>query len=136
MMFIKTTIYSAVFNFLFIGIAVTYYFIIPQPYSTYTKSFSQLYYRCTSCNIAEQNAIDDFKNKNYQVVFWGLDNLANNDRFSSKLLDKYKIKAISGGCMRLTEMDCYSIKMHQLLFKKYGEDVLYNTYKEIDTMIN
>lgn len=66
----------------------------------------------------------------------GLDNFATNDRFSSKLLDKYKIKAIPGGCMRLTEMDCYSIKMQELLFKKYGEDVLYNTYKEIDTLNN
>lgn len=136
MMFLKTIIYSLAFNFLFIGISVTYYFIIPQLYFTHTNSFSELYYRCTSCKIAEQNAIDDFKNKNYQVVFWGLDNLATNDRFSSKLLDKYKIKAIPGGCVRLTEMDCYSIKMHQLLFKKYGEDVLYNTYKEIDTLNN
>lgn len=70
MMFIKTTIYSAVFNFLFIGLSTIYYFIIPQLYFTQTKSFSQLYYRCTSCKIAEQNATDDFKNKNYQVVFW------------------------------------------------------------------
>ncbi|TKC08305.1 hypothetical protein FA048_14205 [Pedobacter polaris] len=136
MNFIKISIYASALNFIILGLASAYYFVIPQMYFWQDETFATLYYKCPTCSIAKENAAIDFKKGEYQVVFWGLGNIANNKIFRLNLLANYKTKAISGGCVPLSEMNCYSIKMQQLLFKKYGNNFIFNTYKKADSLDN
>lgn len=134
MMFLKTSLFYTVLNFVIIGFASAYYFVIPQLYFSQSEAFATLYYKCPTCLIAKKNAALDFAKGEYQVVFWGLGNIAENKIFRTNLFVNYKVIAISGGCMPFSEMECYSIKMEQLLFKKYGNNFIYKTYKHADSL--
>ena len=137
MMFLKTALFSTALNFIIIGFASVYYFVIPQLYFSKSETFATLYYRSTSCQIAEQNAVSDFKKGEYLIIWWGLPSDEEFDKiFYSIITSKYKIKSFRGGCVPLIEMDCYNIKMRGLLYKKYGNSFMFNSYKEAKSLYN
>ncbi|MBB2144222.1 hypothetical protein GM921_01880 [Pedobacter sp. LMG 31464] len=84
-----------------------------------------LYLKCTNCTIGKEQAITDFKKGTYQIVTWGLpDTRYDTIVYPSDILESdYKIKTIRGNnCVSYYAIDCYTIKMYQLLSVKYGND--------------
>ncbi|RZK74794.1 MAG: hypothetical protein EOO92_16790 [Pedobacter sp.] len=127
MKFIKITLLSIAFNLIILGFASAYYFAIPQMYFSHGSDFAKLYYRCASCTVATENAINDFAKEDYNIIMGGLET---DFLFSSILLADYNIKTIQVGCMSTPEMSCYNIKIHELLFNKFGNNFLNKAYKE------
>lgn len=134
MKFTKLVLFSVALNFVIIGFASAYYFVIPQMYFSRSDSFAKLYYKCSTCSTAEKNAVIDFKKEEYQIIWWGLLSTSDYATFKSILSTEYNIKIIGGGCINIPEMQCYSIKMQKMLNKKYGNGFMAKAYKKAEKL--
>jgi hypothetical protein len=130
MKFTKLVLFSVALNFVTIGFATAYYFVIPQMYFYRSKAFAKLYYKCATCSVAEKNAVIDFEKKECQIIWWGLLSTHDYSTFKSILSTEYNIKIIGGGCATITEMQCYSIKLQKLLNKKHGSGFMTKAYQK------
>lgn len=132
MKFTKLVLFSVALNFVIIGFTSAYYFVIPQVFFSLPKEMAMIYYKCTSCSIAIENAVSDFNEGNYKIVNWGLTS-GNPEKLitvSSILELDYNIKSFQGGCMPISEINCYSNKMRQLLVKKYGNHFIGDAFRK------
>ena len=137
MKFTKLVLFSGALNFVIIGFASAYYFVIPQVFFSLPKEMALIYYKCTSCSIAIENAVSDFNAGNYEIVNWGL-NSGNSEKLitvTSILESDYNIKILHGGCTSIPEINCYSNKMNELLVKKYGHYYFRNAFRK-DVKLN
>ncbi|RZK57637.1 MAG: hypothetical protein EOO91_09805 [Pedobacter sp.] len=135
MKFTKLVLFSFAFNFVIIGFASAYYFVIPEMYFYHSKAYAELYYKCTTCLVAEKNAVIDFEKEKYQIIWWGLLNETDYSTFKSILSTEYDITLFVGGkCTSIPEMQCYSIKMQKLLNKKYGSGFMAKAYKKAEKL--
>ncbi|TCC92117.1 hypothetical protein EZ428_10320 [Pedobacter frigiditerrae] len=132
MKFTKLVLFSFAFNFVIIGFASAYYFVIPQAFFSQRKDMAMIYYKCTSCSVAIENAVSDFNGGNYQIISWGLPdgNPKKLITVNSILELDYNIKSFHGGCMSIPLINCYNNKMYQLLFKKYGNHFIGDAFRK------
>ncbi|RZJ79363.1 MAG: hypothetical protein EOO47_11055 [Flavobacterium sp.] len=132
MKFTKLVLFSFAINLAMIGFASAYYFVIPQVFFYKPKDIAMIYYKCTSCSAAIENANSDFNAGNYQIVNWGLV-YGNSEKLitvSSILERDCNIKMFGGGCMPISEIDCYNNRMRQLLNKKYGNRFIEDAFRK------
>lgn len=132
MKFTKLVLYSVALNFVIIGFASAYYFVIPQVFFSRPEEIAMVYYKCTSCSAATDHAVSDFKAGNYKIINWGLFS-GNSEKLItvSSILDRdYNIKMLGGGCMPISEIDCYNNRMRELLNKKYGNHFMRDAFRK------
>lgn len=83
--------------------------------------------QCKTCDTASALAESDFKKGQYLLIRWGLPE-TRSTVVGEVLLAEYGIKQIYGGCVKPSEVDCYTNRMAELLLGRYGagfyEDVV------------
>ena len=87
-----------------------------------------------TCENGTDKAIEDFNNGIYKVYSFGL--LANiedygfNDYYEDYVFKKYGVLFSHRGCVVMSNDECYSNKMEELLYQKYGKDMFDIARKE------
>jgi hypothetical protein len=103
---------------LVIFLSITTYFWAP---ANIRSDYQLLLNKCTTCEVARQLAEEDFKANKYQIIYWGLEAYPP-DQLNCRMcnfIKKHQIKIIRGGCVMFSEVECYDIRMRELLFKDY-----------------
>jgi hypothetical protein len=112
-----------------IATAALYFFFFPQTYID--PLLNRLLNKCKTCQQAKVLAINNFKERNYQVITWGLIFSDSPTIRMSDILERdYQIKTVFGGCIPQGPVECYNIEMRKLLVSKYGKSFYKKAYNE------
>ena len=79
-----------------------------------------------SCETGIEKAIQDANNGKYKLLSYGLvnyDDLQFQIFYERYVEKRYGIKIGNGGCKVYEESECYSNKMQELIFNKFGKDI-------------
>lgn len=80
-----------------------------------------------SCEDGIKKANADAKNGKYKLLSYGLpfyDDWDFQNYYEEFVFKKYGIEIGNGGCVVYDETECYSTKMSELIFAKFGDDIL------------
>ncbi|MEO7978134.1 hypothetical protein [Flavobacterium sp.] len=94
-------------------------------------------YRFKNCDEGRNEAQIAFSKGIYNSVSYGLI-IHRNPKFDTFLVnyrkEKYGIISKTGGCVVTDYTECYSEKMRDLIFKKFGNDIFERSKKEAEKL--